>query len=147
MRKLTLSLTLLILAACGGTESDPEDALREWVARGEVAAEEKDRRGLLDMISKDYADARGNDHERIGNILRAYFLRQQSIVLLTSIDDIILSGSTAARIDLTVGMAGTRNNLPGFNADAYKFELELEKPDDDWLLIGARWSELGGDLH
>ena len=35
----------------------------------------------------------------------------------------------------------------GIRADAYNFELELENTDDEWMLIGARWGEVGGDLH
>ena len=52
---------LLVLAACGGPSESPEDALRDWVNRGEIAVEEKNRSGLLDMIAENYADARGND--------------------------------------------------------------------------------------
>lgn len=149
VRTLVLSLSILILAACGGNSDahDPENELREWVARGETAAEAKDRSGLLDMISADYADGRGNDHKSIGDMLRVYFFRQQSIGLLTSIDDISLMGETAALVNLTVGMAGTGSGAIGLDADAYRFEFELEKMDDEWLLIGARWAELGRDLR
>jgi hypothetical protein len=151
MRYLMLSLMLFLVTACvksgSDMDGDPERALRDWVARGEIAAEGKERGDLLRMISANYMDARGNDHERIGNILRVYFLRQRSISLLTSIDDISLSGDTAARVNLTVGMAGANDKVLGFSADAYQFELELEKPGDDWLLIGARWGGLGGELR
>jgi len=147
VRLLILSLTLLFLAACGGDADDPEGELREWVARGEAAAEEKDRGGLLDMISPDYADARGNDRESIGDMLRLYFFRQQSIALLTSVDDISLMDDTAALVNVTVGMAGTGSGALGLNADAYRFEFELEKPDDEWILIGARWAEIGRDMR
>lgn len=151
MRVLILSLTFTLLAACGGSgEADPcnpEDELREWVSRGEAAAEEKDRSGLLDMISEDYADGRGNNHESIGDMLRVYFFRQQSIALLTSIDDITLMGDTAALVNVTVGMAGTGSGAIGLNADAYRFEFELEKLDDEWILIGARWGEIGRDMR
>lgn len=147
MRFLTFSLLILLLSACGRSASSPEDALREWVARGEAAAEEKDRGDLLELISADYADSRGNDRDRIGDVLRLYFLRQESIALLTGIDEVTFFGDTAAQITLTVGMAGTNSGDWGFRADAYQFELELEKPDDEWMLIGARWGELGGELH
>ena len=149
MRGLLLSICLTLIAACGGgtSEYNPEDELRAWVARGEVAAEEKNRGELLDMISQDYADSRGNDHEGIGNMLRVYFFRQNSIALLTSIDDIAMMGDTAAMVTVTVGMAGTNSGAIGLNADAYRFEFELEKLDDEWLLIGARWGELGGELR
>ena len=149
MRGLIFSLCISLVAACGGEspEYNPEDELREWVARGEAAAEEKDRGDLLDMISEDYADGRGNDHEGIGDMLRVYFFRQNSIALLTSIDTITMMGDTAALVDLTVGMAGTNSGAIGLNADAYRFEFELEKLDDEWMLIGARWGELGRELR
>ena len=142
-----LALTVVMLSACGEPASDPETELREWVARGEVAAEEKDRGGLLGMISEDYVDGRGNERDDIDNILRAYFFRQQSIALLIGIDEITLYDDSAAQLLLSVGMAGTNGGALGFSADAYRFELELQKTDDEWLLIGARWGELGGDLH
>ena len=148
MRYLTLSLTILFLSACGGEDaSDPEAELRAWVARGETATEEKDRGDLLDLISESYADSRGNDRDGLGDILRVYFFRQDSIALLTSIDEITFYDDTAAQVLLTVGMAGTNSGALGFRADAYQFELELQKPEDEWTLIGARWGELGGELR
>ena len=98
------------------------------------------------MISETYIDARGNNRESIGDMLRLYFFRQQSIALLTSIDEIELMGDTAALVNVTVGMAGTGGAI-GLDADAYRFEFELEKPDDEWLLIGARWGGIGRDLR
>jgi len=144
---LIFGMCCVIFAACGGAESDPEAAVRAWVADAEAAAEEKDRRDLLGMISERYADSRGNDHERIGDMLRMFFFRQQSIALLTGIDEISLMGDSAALVQLTVGMAGTNNSALGISADAYQFEFELEVIDDDWMLIGARWGELGENMR
>ena len=53
----------LLLVACGGPSEGPEAALRAWVAQGQELAEEKDRRGLVDMISPAYIDARGNERD------------------------------------------------------------------------------------
>jgi len=143
----TLAL-LAALAACGdGAPADPEAEIRAWVERGEAAAEDRDRSALIDMISPDYADRRGNSQDDIGDLLRVYFFRQQSIALLVDIGDIAVTGDTAAMVDLTVGMAGTDGGALGLRADAYRFEFELEKPADEWLLIGARWASLGRDLH
>jgi len=137
---------VVLLAACGGDDNSPENEVREWITRGEIAAEEKDRGELLDMISVNYRDAQGNDRKQIGDLLRLYFLRQNSISLLTSIDEISISGDTAASVQLAIGMAGTRDNALGFDADAYNFEFELIKSDGDWLLIGAQWGQLGREL-
>ena len=150
---LTIGLVSALLAACGGSDPepaagpDPRDELRDWVDTAEAVAEDKDRRGLLSMISENYADGRGNDREKVGDILRVYFMRAESIALLTSIDEIELMGDTAALVDVTVGMAGTDASALGLSAKAYKFEFELEKPADEWMLIGARWGKVGRDLR
>ena len=115
--------------------------------RGEEAAEAKQRRELIDMISPAYMDTRGSDRGDIENLLRVYFFRQNNITLLTKIEEIRVYGDSAAEVELTVGMAGQNDAVLGFSADAYRFQLELEREGDDWLLISARWGELGEELH
>lgn len=148
MRVLIIGLISAILAGCsGGPEGSPEEAVRAWVDTAEAYAEDKDRQGLLGMIAENYADARGYDRTQIGNLLRIYFLRQKSVGLVSTINDIEVMGNSAAMVNLTVVMAGMNANTPGFRADAYNFELELENSDDEWMLIGARWGEVGRDLR
>jgi hypothetical protein len=138
---------LVLLGGCGGPEAGPEEQVRQWLSAGQQAVETKERGDLLDLISPSYADSRGFDRDDIGDRLRVYFLRQQSIKLLTSIEEIRLYGDSAAEVDLTVGMAGKNDSVFGFSADAYRFQLELERDGDDWLLISARWGEFGEELH
>jgi len=147
-RNLTVFAAILVLiAACGGPATAPEEELRQWVSSAQAAAEAKERRAMLDLISPDYLDGRNYKRDDIGDMLRVYFLRQNNITLLTSIDEIRLYGDSAAEIDMTVGMAGTNDGVFGFSADAYRFQLELENSGDDWLLIAARWGEMGQELH
>ena len=151
MKQLTRSVctvgVLLLLAACGGPASAPEEELRAWVAEGIDAASAKERRKLVSMISSAYTDGRGNERSDIEDMLRVYFLRQHKIALLSNIEEITVYDDTAARVMLTVGMAGTNDGVLGFSADAYRFALELEKDGSDWLLIAARWGELGDELR
>lgn len=146
-RTVAILACLVTLSACGGPGTGPEEQLREWLSRGEQAAEGKERRELISMISPAYADTQGNERKDIENLLTIYFFRQNSITLLTKVEDIRLIGDSAAEIELTVGMAGQNDGVLGFSADAYRFELELVKESDDWLLISARWAELGEDLR
>ena len=124
-----------------------EAELREWVERGVTAAEDKRRGVLVDMISPAYVDTRGYDRDRVTNIFRAYFLRMNTIELVTAIDEIQVFDDTAAEILVTVGMAGRHDGALGFSADAYQFALELTKDDGDWTLISARWGQLGEELR
>jgi hypothetical protein len=147
MRLVTVCLICALLAACGGRKGAPEEALRQWVADAESAAEDLDRRGLVAMVSANYADGRGNDRDSVNKLLRFYFLRQKSVTLVMKIDELTVFDDTAAEILVTAAGVGTTNRVLGVNADAYQFSLELEKDDDEWMLIGARWGELGQELH
>lgn len=135
------------MGACGGPAGTPEEALAAWLHAAEVAAESKQRATLVNLISPAYTDARGNDRDAIDRRLRLYFLRQNEIALLTRIEDIAISGGSAAVMTVTAAMAGTNSGTFGLSADAWRFELELEADDDEWLLIGARWGELGQELR
>ena len=117
----------------------PEQAIRAWVSKGEELAEAKDRRALVDMISESYTDARGNNRDDIENMFRVYFMRQNKVVLITNIEELNVYGDSAARLVLSVGMAGTNEGTLGLSADAYRFEMEFELEDDEWLLTSARW--------
>ena len=146
-RVLPALVVACLLAGCGGERSTPEEEVRAWVWQGHERAESKDRRGLVDMISPTYSDARGNSRDDIENMFRAVFLRQKKVALITRIDAVEVHAGTAANVSLDVGMAGTDDNVLGFSADAYQFEMELEKQGDDWLLISARWGQVGRELR
>ena len=147
LKRYGIWLISALLLACGETPVSEEDAVRAWVTDAVAAAESKDRRELLGLISESYADARGNDREDINNLLRIYFLRQQKVTIMTKVEQITLLGSTAAEVSLTAGMAGTNESLLGLTADAYRFEFDLENDGRNWLLLGARWGGLGRELH
>lgn len=144
---LAALLCVVVLQGCGGEAGTPEEAVKAWVDQGVELAKEKNRRGLVAMISPDYTDARGNDLSAIEDLFRFYFLRADNVKLLTHIEELEVYGDSAAKLVLTVGMAGTNEGVLGFSADAYRFEMELEREKDDWVLIGARWGELGEELR
>ena len=143
----TAGTVALMLGACGDPPTAPEEELRAWVAAGVEAAENEERRALIDMISPSYTDGRGYDRDGIDNLLRAYFFRQDRIALLPRIEEMTIYDATAAELVMTVGMAGTNDGVLGFSADAYRFAFELEKQADEWQLISARWGELGDELQ
>lgn len=147
LRLPAMTLMCLWLTACGGPAEGPEAALRSWVARGHELAEAKDRGGLVDMISPDYIDGRGNERDDIGDLFRLYFLRVHTVALITNIEELNVYGDDAGEVILTVGMAGTHDGTFGFSADAYRFEMEFERDGSEWLLTSARWGELGEDLR
>ena len=136
----------LFISGCSDNSEGAEAELRRWVAEGQSLVEEKERRKLLQRISPGYTGSMGYSRDDLNKVLRVLFLRQNSIALLVSIEDVRIFGDSAAEIDLKVGMAGTNDGLLGFSADAYRFELELQKQGDDWMLISAYWGALGEEL-
>ena len=147
IRMLLVFSVVTVAAACGESHGDAELAVRQWVEDVETATTEKARRDLLALISVDYGDNRGNERADIDKMLRAYFLRQNTINLLASIDDLRLIGDGAAEVELTVAMTGQSGGVFGFSADAYRFSLELQTEDKGWRLVAARWGEVGGELR
>lgn len=144
---IVLAAIAALLSGCGGPTSGPEESLRQWVAQGQTAANEEDRSTMIDLISPAYADARGNSRDDIETLLRVYFFRMNDVGVIVKIDELTIIDQTAAELILIVGMAATHDGTLGFSADAYRFEMELERDDEQWLLIGAEWGELGGELH
>ena len=145
--RIALLPLLLVLAGCGGDPANPETEVRTWIDTMQSHAEAKERRAIVRKVSEAYADARGNKRDDVENMLRLFFLQQNNITLLSSIDEVRIIDETAAEVSLTVGMAGTQAGRMGINADAYNFELELEHDGDDWLLVSARWGEVGNQLR
>ena len=139
-------LWVVLLSACGAGSGGPDQEIRRWIDAAVLEVEARDRGALMDRVAGGYSDARGNDHQQIGGLLAYYFLRQRDVALLTSIDEITVYGDTAAEVRMTVGMAGAGNG-GGLTADAYRFLLELEKPEGDWLLMRAQWGRFGEALR
>lgn len=149
---LLLLAVQLALAGCGKPVASAEQQIRDWIRYVADAAEQQQAGDILDLISPAYSDGHGNTHDDVSRLLRLQFLRQQDIVLLTTIDSVNVSAGTAAAAAVTVGMAGTDSSLLGFRADAYEFELEFETDGNpssysDWRLVSARWGELGTPLR
>jgi hypothetical protein len=148
---LLLLVAQLSLAGCGKPAASVEQQIEDLIKVVADAAEQQQAGDILALISPAYIDGHGNTHDDVSRLLRLQFLRQQDIVLLTTIDSVSVSAGTAAAAEVTVGMAGSDSSLLGFRADAYEFELEFETDGNpssysDWRLVSARWGELGTSL-
>jgi hypothetical protein len=136
----------MMLAACS-REPSPEDRVREVIATAEAAAEARDLSDTMQLVSERYADVRGQDKAAIRDLMRGYFLINQSIHLLLSVDDIEFPANDMARMRVTVGMLGRQDagvDDWSLAADVYEFDIQLLNEDDDWRLISAEWVQAGG---
>ncbi len=138
-------LLIVAVAACCiscSSGSDEEAELRLLIDSAETAAEERQTGYFRSLLSESYADNRGNDYERMIDILRGYFLMHPSLEIVTRIDTIELLGADAAEISLLAGVVGQRAGgslLGGVDGRLYDLDIELVRDGSNWQVIGATW--------
>jgi hypothetical protein len=134
---------LPLLVSCSPAEEAPEAQLRALLKRGETAAEKKETGVLRQMISEKYSDSQGQDKRAIEAILRYYFLRNESIHLLTRIQSIAFPQPAQAQAVVLVAMAGQpisgARELGRLRADLHRFEITLASENKEWKVIRAEW--------
>ena len=148
MKAIAPVAALGAVLAAGCAASDPEGEIRALLAAAEQAAEARDTGFFADLVGAGYRDARGNDREQLVRLVRGYFIANQRVEIVSRVDDVALEGADAARAVVHAGMLGRRTGaelLGGFDADLYRFELELVNDDGDWRIIGAEWSRALGE--
>lgn len=137
-----LLLLVLMLLACGDKQS-PEEQVRQFIATGKAAAEERDVIGLSELISESYGDQSRRDRRAVVGLVTGYFLRHKRIHLFTQIDEIRFLTEQSANVKLYVAMAGTpvsgAQALIDVRADLYQFDLMLINENDEWRLLKANW--------
>lgn len=131
----------LFFASCG--RGDPEAQLRALIERSETAAEKKETTVLRQSISEKYSDSQGQDKKALEALLRYYFLRNESIHLLTRIQQISFPEPELAQAIVMVAMAGQpirdAGELERLRADLHRFELSFARENGEWKLTRADW--------
>jgi hypothetical protein len=140
--RFTVVASLSLLLGCSGDPESPEAQVRATLAEAEAAAEDRDVGFFEELLAEDYSDHRGRNRQEIINSTKFYFVRHQSIHVLSRIDSIEFPIPELAKVELVAGLAGRgkESSALDLEADAYRFELELRQDDaGDWRLIGASW--------
>lgn len=132
---------LLFLGGC--SNESPEDQVRLFIKTAEDAVENNEIGDVREMISESYSDDKGRTKKDIIRYLSYQLLRKRSIHLFTSIDTITIVSENQAKVNLFVAMTGqpveSASILPQLHADIYRFDLNLQKEDGDWLLVTSMW--------
>jgi len=125
---------LLALAACGSKDS-AEQQVRAVIGQIEQAAENRNVGDLKAHLSEDYRDANGMGAEEAARYVRGFFIANQSIHLLTRIEELSFPTDGEARAQVLVGMLG-RDSLAAdqwdLAADMRTFKIALRREDDEW---------------
>jgi hypothetical protein len=134
-----------MLAACG-RERSPEDEIRDVVTAAEKGAEARDLSEVMALVSDRYSDLQGQDKAAVRELMRGYFLINQSIHLLTRAGDIRFETDDIATARVSVGMLGRQDDSAGdwsLAADVYEFDLRFLREDEAWRLQSATWRRAG----
>lgn len=130
------------LAGCGDADS-PEQQVRDVISAIEVAAERRDVSDLMQHISRSYRDGDGNGRDDASRYVRGYFVANQSIHLLTRVEEVQFSSTEEARANVLVGAVGREAAASGawdLVADLYEVDVALLREGGDWKVTYARWS-------
>ena len=131
----------LLLSGCGDPDS-PEQRVRSVIAEMEIAAEARDVGDVTQWLAPHYRDAHGNSVDDIARALRGYFIGNQSVHLLTRIQEITFPNEDEARATVLVGMVGrdaAAANAWDLAAELYEFEIALLYLDEEWRVSWAEW--------
>jgi len=142
-RAFAVALLAGVLSACG-SKSTPEQEVRKVIADAETAAEARDLSGVMDLVSERYTDTRGQDKAQIRDLMRAYFVVNQSVHLLMRIDEITFPADELADARISVGMLGVQSQEDWrYAVDVYEFDVRLLSEDGEWRLQSAEWRRPG----
>jgi len=140
--RLLLLATVALLASCGDANS-PEQQVRAVIEKMETAAEARDVSELVEHLSSEYRDANGMTPDEAARYARGYFIANQSIHLLTRVEQIEFPLPDEARARVLVGMVGQDADAAGkwdLAADLYEFKLALRQEDGEWKVSFAQWA-------
>ena len=131
LRSLILT-PLALLAACGDNDS-PDQQVRAVIQQMEQAAEDRDVGELASHLSEEYRDANGMAADEAARYVRGYFIANQSIHLLTRVEELTFPTEDEARAQVLVGMLG-RDAADQWDlaAEAHTFKIALRREDDEW---------------
>lgn len=130
-----------IVAGCGERDS-PEAQVRAVIDQMELAAEARDVGDVLELVSDEYRDDYGNGRDDVGRAVRGYFIANQSIHLLTRIEELSFPAEDEARATVLVAMVGrdaAAESAWDLAADVYRFEVAIVREDDEWKITWASW--------
>jgi hypothetical protein len=139
------TLALLMFDGCA-RPATPEQQVRAVLDAAQRGAEERDVSAVLQLVSEQYADERSVDKDALRNLVRGYFLVNQTIHLLLRVDELTFPADGLAKARVTTAMLGRQAGKDwSLAADVYEFDLELRREGSNWRLTRAVWHSLQHD--
>ncbi|HWK52356.1 MAG TPA: hypothetical protein VNR40_20820, partial [Steroidobacter sp.] len=115
--------------------NSPEQQVRALIGQLEQAAENRNVGDLKAHLSEEYRDSNGMGAEDTARYVRGYFIANQSIHLLTRIEELTFPTDDEARAQVLVGMLGRGAEATDqwdLAAELHTFKIALRREDGEW---------------
>jgi hypothetical protein len=140
-------LMVFLVLTNGCKKASFEDEIKAIVKDAAIAAEAKDMKKVMGLISKDYKDSEGNDRDAVKGILFYHFMRGGDIsVFITSIDAEASADSAVAEARAVLVMGKKIREIKDIvpeEAAGYGFTIFFKREDGDWKVRSAEWRNVG----
>ena len=145
LTKITLAAALITLAACNsGAPLSDEAQLRAVLEKMELGAETRSLSDIMDHVSNNYKDPKGNDIEALKKLIRFQFIRNQNINIFSKVNEIEVL-EKAATVEMSLAMTSGKLDLSKptnrLRADTFKFSLLFSREKNLWLLKSGTWQQ------
>ncbi len=133
------AVLVLTVAACSRTPD--ETRIRETIAAMESAVETRNPRDFMAHVAEDFAGQdTGFDRPSLHNLLRAQFLRNQSVGVLIGPIEVTIQAPRATAT-MTVTLSGGAGGLLPERGAIYDVETGWKQVGGDWQCISASWRQ------
>ena len=143
LRSALFVLAALLLAACSSEpDVSPEQQVRDTLEAIEIAVEARSLSGIMEHVSDDYQDHRGQTKKDVARLMQLQIIRNQNITIFTRIKSIDIHDGIAG-VELSSAMASRAIDLSiesnRLKADTAKFSLVLTKEGNQWQVQSGSW--------
>lgn len=142
---IALFLSALFLHAC--SRPPDEERIRESVTKAVEAAEAKDVKAFMRLISREYADDKGNDYNAIKSILVYQLLRPEPVKVFVRGLSVEVKGDAALVDAKAITVRGrdvkSLSDIVPDEAEAYRFSITFRNESGDWKVRSAAWEPIG----
>ncbi len=143
---LALLVAVALLPACKKPVSE-EDRIKTMINETADLARQKDIKGILEHISKDYKDPDGNDNNAVKGLLFVYFQEYEKVGLFVRDIQVTVNGDEAEakiKVILTGGEdPDTMGDVVPESGGGYLIDLKLAKEDGEWMVVRGTWTDIG----
>lgn len=138
-----LFLLSSLLSACSSEpDLSPELQVRDTLQAIEEGVEARSLSAIMQHVSDDYQDHRGQSKKDIARLMQLQIIRNQNINIFTRIKSIEINGGTAS-VELSSAMAARALDLSiesnRLKADTAKFSLVLAQEGNHWRIQSGSW--------